>query len=241
MLMAVPRVEGRVVSAALLRSDPQQIRELKIDLERGHSPLETCSELPLSEYGDTFYTDPPEPLSIAVLPSSGRQYEMGCSRVGRQNARVAAKLGYRYERIDRAEWEDDLHAIRASAPERQGRKMPLSYMERQRYGSDAWPEPHCKRHLVTVHAVISQNNRLAAYAQVVQCGQIVRFNTIMGHWGLLDDRVVWLLVMELVKWHIDECGAAYALYYTHDSGHGTGLRYFKERLGFRPAEVRWLL
>jgi hypothetical protein len=45
--------------------------------------------------------------------------------------------------------------------------------------------------------------------------------------------------MELVKWHIDRCAAGYALYYTHASGHGPGLRYFKERLGFRPALVTW--
>ena len=34
--------------------------------------------------------------------------------------------------------------------------------------------------------------------------------------------------------------ARFGLYYTHESGHGGGLRYFKERFGMRPARVSWL-
>lgn len=224
-----------------LRRDPSFVADLTIDLETGDTDIQDCSRLPVSEYGDTYYTAPPEPLSIAELPATGHAYEMGCSRVARQNARVASRLGYRYERIDRADWENDLHALRSSAPCRQGRPMPDSYMRWQPYGSDRWPEPHCKRHLVTVHGIVAADGHLAAYAQVVQCGEVVRFNTILGHADHLEHRVVWLLFMELIKWHVDECGARYALYYAHDSGHGGGLRYFKERLGFRPAWVTWLL
>jgi len=230
------------LSATLERAalrGPADLRELVIHLEQGDTALASCHDLPFREYGEGFYAAPSGALSIASLPDSGRAYEMGTSRVARQNARVAARAGYRYERIDRAEWEDDLHAVRASSGFRQGRPMPRAYLERQAYGSDAWPEPHCKRHLVTVHGIIGADGHLAAYAQVVQCGEIVRFNTILGHWDRLADRVVWLLFMELIRWHIDECAAGYALYYTHDSGHGGGLRYFKERLGFRPARVTW--
>jgi len=174
-----------------------------------------------------------------VLPATGADYEMGCSIVARQNARYAAKLGYRWQIIDRADWEDDLFEIRSSAPKRQGRGMPEAYMTRQVYGSDAWPEQHCTRHLITVHGVIGADDRLAGYCQVVQCGEVVRVNSILGHWDKLPDRVMWLLMMELIKWHIDECAAGYALYYTHLSGHGPGLRYWKERLGFRPSRVSW--
>lgn len=217
----------------------ERIETLSIRLEQGDTPLLSCREIPESEYRGTFYATTTHPLSVALLPATGRDYEFGCSRVARQNARAAERRGYEYLRIDRAEWEDDLHDIRSSAPERQGRAMPDAYMERQLYGSDAWPEPHCKRHLITVHGVTDTHGRLVAYAQIVQCGEVARFNTILGHWDRLKDQVVWLLVLEALKWHIDECGAAFALYYTHDSGHGPGLRYFKERFGFRPAHVRW--
>jgi hypothetical protein len=89
--------------------------------------------------------------------------------------------------------------------------------------------------------VTGADGRLVAYAQLIQCGEVARFNTILGHWDHLQDQVVWLLVMEAIKWHIDESRAAFALYYTHHSGHGPGLRYFKERFRFAPARVEWSL
>lgn len=222
-----------------LRRPADVVEDLTIRLEQGDTDLPDCWSLPEREYRATFYTAPKHPLSIAQLPATGHEYEYGCSIVARQNARTALKRDYRYERIDRADWEDDLHELRASAPERQGRAMPDAYMERQSYSSDRWPDPYCLRHLATVHGVIGADGRLAGYMQVVQCGEVVRLNTILGHADRLHDCVMWLLMMEAVTWHIDECAATFFLYYTHDSGHGPGLRYFKERLGYRPARVTW--
>lgn len=213
---------------------------MTIALERGHTNLPACSTLPASEYGpDSFYHRPRFPLSVAQLPDSGHAYEYGVSRVARYNTRQALKRGYRHELIDRADHEDDMYALRSSVPFRQGRHMPRDYMERQTYGSDAWPEPHCKRHLIVVHGVLSSTGRLVGYTQMVQCGEICRVNSILGHADFLEDGIMWLLFLELVKWHIDVCGAGFALYYTHASGHGGGLRYWKERFGLRPSLVTW--
>jgi hypothetical protein len=238
------RDEGAVVTTATyenpLRRPANHVLPLTILLEQGDTDLPGCHTLPATEYGTGFYHAPQHPLSVAVLPQDGRAYEYGCSVVARQNARYAAKQGYRWEIIDRADWEDDLHALRSSTSFRQGRDMPAAYMEWQPYSSDAWPEPHCKRHLATVHGVIGPDGHLAGYMQVVQCGEVVRVNTILGHADKLADRVMWLLLVEAIKWHIDECGAGFFLYYTHASGHGPGLRYFKERLGFRPHQVEWV-
>lgn len=221
-----------------LRRDTHYILPLAIHLEQSDTKIPLCTTLPRSEYHGTFYASTPHALSVAVLPADGHQYEYGCSVVARQNARYAAKHGYRYERIDRADWENDLHAIRSSAAFRQGRDMPSAYMERQTYSHDV--SSGCKRHGSTVHGVIGPDEHLAGYTQLVQCGEVVRVNTILGHAAKLEDRLMWLLMMEAAKHHIDECGAGYFLYYTHLSGHGPGLRYFKERLGFRPHRVEWL-
>jgi hypothetical protein len=221
-----------------LRRKSMRPLPLTIHLERGDTDLVDCNTLPLSEYSGTFYDTTEHALSIAVLPRYGEEYEYGCSVVARQNARYAAKRGYTYERIDRADWEDDLHKLRSSASFRQGRDMPGTYMTWQAYGHDV--PSGCRRHGSTVHGVIGPDGHLAGYAQVVQCGQVVRVNTILGHADKLADRVMWLLMMEAAKWHIDSCNASFFLYYTHDSGHGPGLRYFKERLGFRPHTVEWL-
>lgn len=219
-----------------LRRPANIVEPITIRLEQGDTDLRGCWELPEQEYRASFYTAPTYPLSVAVLPSDGHAYEYGCSTVARQNARYAVRQGFRYQRIDRADWESDLHAIRSSAPFRQGRDMPPAYMERQAYSHDV--PSGCVRHGATVHGVIGPDG-LAGYMQVVQCGEVVRVNTLLGHAARLEDRVVWLLMMEAVKWHIDECAARFFLYYTHASGFGPGLQYFKERLGFRPATVTW--
>lgn len=218
----------------------ETVLRLSIDVESDCRKTPDCEPFVLSEYSDTFYSNPGHPLSIAPLPATGDLYEYRtCSKVVRENARVSARRGFRYERIDRADWEDDLHAIRSSARERQGRTMPQAYLERQAYSHDV--PSGCPRHSATVHGVIGLDGHLVAYCQLMQCGEVVRFNTILGHADSLADRVVWLLVLEAIKWHIGECGARFALYYTHDSGHGPGLRYFKERFGFSAAEVEWVI
>jgi hypothetical protein len=223
----------------LLRGPTDIARDLTVRLHTGDTDRDECVRLPHTEYGTGFYYSPDHDLSVAVLPETGHEYEYGCSTVARQNARYSERLGYRHMLIDRADWETDLYLIRSSQRVRQGREMPTAYLERQTYSSDAIPADHCPRHLTAVHGIVSDAGQLVAYAQVVQCGEIARVNSILGHWDHLPRRVVWLLVMEFVKWHIAHCDAKFALYYTHLSGHGPGLRYFKERLGFRPARVTW--
>ena len=221
-----------------LRGPTDVTRDLTVHLHTGDTTRPECTTIPHNDYGTGFYYAPQHDLSIAVLPPTGAGYEMGCSVVARQNARYAAKHGYHHGLIDRADWEGDLHELRASKRVRQGREMPPAYLERQTYTPDGIPADHCPRHLIAVHGIL-QDDRLVAYAQMVQCGEIARVNSILGHWDHLPNRVMWLLMVELAKWHIEECGARFALYYTHLSGHGPGLRYFKERLGYRPSRVTW--
>lgn len=208
-----------------------------IDLEQGHGPLPECTDLPETEYRESFYANPKGPLSIAQLPDTGDGYRAMCSQVARSNANWAWRLGYRHQLIDRADYEDDLYELRSSSPERQGRAMPDAYMERQAYGRDE--PPRCPHHGYTVHGIVDDGGKLVAYAQMMRCGQIVRVNTILGHHDYLEDRVVWLLFMEMIPWHVKR-GARFALYYTHGSGVDGGLQYFKERLGFKPTEATWV-
>lgn len=211
-----------------------ELAHVSVDLEQGHSDLPECTALPESEYRHSFYANPKGPLSIARLSDD---YSASCSQVARTNAHWAQRLGYRHEIVDRADYEDDLYELRASAPARQGRAMPPAYLERQRYGHDE--PPRCPSHGYTVHGVLNEDGKLVAYCQIARCGEIARVNTILGHADYLHDRIVWLLFMELLPWH-QQRGARYALYYTHGSGHDGGLQYFKERLRFRPTVAEWV-
>jgi hypothetical protein len=207
-----------------------ETRRAFVGLEPGCT--DACATHVAREYGEkSFYHSPRHPLSLVDLPAAG-------TRVSRYNSRRCERLGYRHEIIDRADWADDLHALRSSAPERQGRAMPLAYLERQEYAHDILSG--CQQHTAVIHGVIGEDGHLAAYAQVVQSSEVARVNTILGHDARMRDGVVWLLVRSFLDWH-QARGATFGLYYTHASGHGDGLRYFKERNGFYPATVEWAL
>jgi hypothetical protein len=63
-------------------------------------------------------------------------------------------------------------------------------------------------------------------------------SSILGHAERLRDDIMYLLVTETLRDQSWFGGTAF--YNLHNSG-TDGLRYFKERLGFRPAEVEWAL
>jgi hypothetical protein len=207
---------------------------LTVDVGSCAAGKPACAELALREYGPaSFYWAPRSPLSVVDLAGWKPSRVAGC------NARRCERLGFTYDPwIVRADHEHDLNALRASAPERQGRSMPDAYLEPQSFPRDE--HSLCARHESVVHGVFSPGRRLVAYAQIVQCGDAARFNTILGHADYMDDGAVWLLVHRALEHHAVR-GALHAVYYTHDSGHGGGLRYFKERFGFRPARVNFVL
>lgn len=220
----------------------EELRFVTVDTEHGCTGTPGCAALVEREYVDSFYSSPRHALSVVQFPASGDEYaRKTCSRVAPYNARLAARRGYFHAIIDRADWEDDLFALRSSQQIRQGRAMPPAYMRWQPYPSDRWPDPFCMRHLDVFHGVIGADGHLTGYVHLVQCGEITRVNTILGHWNNLSDGVMWLLVLEAFKWHIDQCASRFGLYYTHLSGQGQGLRYFKERFGMRPSRVTWVL
>jgi hypothetical protein len=60
---------------------------------------------------------------------------------------------------------------------------------------------------------------------------------ILGHGDYLIDEIMYLLFAGMVE---DQAGYAGILYYNrHDSGQ-EGLRFYKERVGFREGDVAWL-
>lgn len=156
-------------------------------------------------------------------------------RTARKRADRAARLGYQFEVIDRSQFNDDLHAINTSLLERQGRPMTDGYTRRHNHG--ALPDYPCDRHRVHTYGVL-QGERLRAYLTLYRCGELGLVSMILGHGDHLRNDVMYLLHAGLVADQVHHGGALF--YNAHASG-TDGLRYYKERVGYRATDIEWML
>lgn len=79
--------------------------------------------------------------------------------------------------------------------------------------------------------------KLVAYITTYRSGDLVLVSQILGHADHLENEVMYLLFAGALEREIAEAG--FVVYNRHDSG-TEGLRFFKERLGFREEAVEWL-
>lgn len=165
--------------------------------------------------------------SVMPLPATYAEWAAG-HRTARKRAARAARLGYRFSEIERAFYADDIWAINRSMPERQGRPMSAGYLERQEFG--LLPDYPCPRHRIATYGVL-EDEELRAYLVLYRSGKLAVISQILGHGDHLAGDIMYLLAAGVVAAQVPLGGALY--YNRHDSG-TDGLRYFKERLGFRP-------
>jgi hypothetical protein len=144
-------------------------------------------------------------------------------------------MGYRFDEIDRSLFNDDIHDINTSLPERQGRPMSAGYLKRHNHGQ--LPVYPCDRHRVNTYGVID-GVTLRAYLSLYRCGELVLISMILGHGDYLKSDIMYLLAHGTIEAQAGQGGVFY--YNRHDSG-TVGLRYYKEKLGFSEADVQWLL
>lgn len=94
-----------------------------------------------------------------------------------------------------------------------------------------------------LHGVFNNSGQLRAYAYVPVCGEIAVLSRLLGHADDLDAGIMYLLISEVIRELIelrsDSRSPGWLMYDTF-FGATTGLRYFKERLGFKPYRVRWI-
>lgn len=172
--------------------------------------------------------------SVLEIPGSIGEWRAE-HRTARKRADRCERRGYRFGRVRRRDHADAVHAINRSAPHRQGRPMSVGYLERPRFGSDEYP---CPMHGVHAYGIFDRKGILAAYLWMYRAGELALVSQILGHAGHLDNEVMYLLFQGALEREI-EYGSGVVVYNRHDSG-TDGLRFFKERLGFRPVEVEWL-
>jgi hypothetical protein len=171
--------------------------------------------------------------SVMPMPASLDEWRAE-HRTARKRADRSARLGYRFDEIDRSQFNDDLYEINTSKQERQGRPMSAGYLQRHNHG--ALPVYPCDRHRVHTYGVL-QGERLRAYLSLYRCGELGLVSMILGHGDHEDAGIMYLLVQGVIADQARHGG--FLFYNRHDSG-GPGLTWKKESYGFRATDIEWV-
>jgi len=175
-------------------------------------------------------------VALMPLPPSFDEYLRGRDRQAlRTNRKRAFSEGYTFREFSPAERLDEMVEVNRSLPVRQGKPIAASYVEKQQLVSYFAEVP-------SVFGVFNAEGRLRAYAHVAVCGEVGDVVRLLGHGEDLDHGVMYLLLSEAVRHLIDRknrLGFPRWVMYDTLLGASPGLRYFKERMGFRPYRVRW--
>jgi hypothetical protein len=156
-------------------------------------------------------------------------------RTARKRFSRAQRLGYEFREIDRANYSDDIFKINTSLAERQGRPMSAGYLEHRQQGS--LPRYPCKRHNIRTYGVVSSDEHLVAYMTLYRINELALISMILGHGDHLKNDIMYLLFAGTVLTQANLGGWFY--YNLWDSGQD-GLRYYKEKVGFREGDVKWV-
>ena len=175
--------------------------------------------------------------ALLDLPTSYQGYLRGKARQAlRTNINKATILGYRVTNIHPQDHLDEILAINNSAQLRQGHKMHKSYTDNdlvQKYLSE----------VTGMIGAVNSQGKLVGYIDPIYCGELIIINRLLGHANTLDHGVMYLMMADIVKRAIEKKqhgGREKWVMYDMMFGASRGLRYFKERLGFKPYLVKWL-
>jgi hypothetical protein len=173
-------------------------------------------------------------MSIMPNPESLEAWQAD-HRTARKRAWRSERLGYHFDTIDRAKFNDDIHEINTSKQERQGRPMAAGYVRRHNHGS--LPHYPCQLHRTHTYGVL-QGERLRAYLSLYRVGELLMVSMILGHGDHLNNDIMYLLMAGTIAEHAGTGG--FWFYNRHDSG-TDGLVFYKERIGFQATDIGWVL
>jgi hypothetical protein len=173
-------------------------------------------------------------VSIMACPETLEEWRAQ-HRTARKRADRCQRRGYVFNEVDYSQYADDIYAINTSLDQRQGRPMADGYLHHIERGR--LPQFPCDLHNTRTYGVLSPRLNLVAYLTLHRSNELAMVSMILGHGDYLIDEIMYLLFAGMVE---DQAGYAGILYYNrHDSGQ-EGLRFYKERVGFREGDVAWL-
>jgi len=148
-------------------------------------------------------------------------------------SRKAINRKYSFTKIDPNRYIDDIYQINVSKTERQGRKMSESYLVKKE---------HYEKHTdgVSAYGILDSSGKLVSYAWVFKLGDVAIINSLLGHADFLNDGIMYLMVSEIVRETMADPSIQYVMYDTY-FGALPGLKMFKDKLGFKPYRVKWMV
>ena len=177
-------------------------------------------------------------VGLIPLPATFEEFLRGRDKQAfRTNRNRCLSKGFTCSQVDYRQYLDDMLEINCSLHSRQNKIMDHSYLEKQTIIEYFGKETQ-------IHAVINADGKLRAYAHTHALGDLVSITRLLGHGDDLNDGVMYLLISEIVHNAIFGMDGEYDrpswLMYDTFFGATPGLRYFKERLGFKPYVVKWV-
>lgn len=174
----------------------------------------------------------------SVLPIPGSLEEWRAAhKTARKRADRAYARGYVADVLPRERYADDLYEVNTSVSHRQGRPMTGGYLHRTEFSP--LPDYPCARHATRITGVWAPDGHVVAYLVMLRSGGLALVSQILGHAAHLDREVMWLLFEHALSREIAADRDGVVVYNRHDSG-TDGLRWWKERAGFREMTVEWL-
>ncbi len=154
----------------------------------------------------------------------------------RTNRRRSVSLGFRFDVFHPDRYLNDILAINTSLQVRQGQPMDADYLSLERLKLWIQDKPE-------IYGIFDGRGVLKAYAHAPVYGEVFILSRLLGHADDLENGIMYFLISEVVREMIERKGRQgeplWAMYDTF-FGASPGLRFFKERLGFKPYKVRWV-
>lgn len=174
--------------------------------------------------------------SVMECPASLEEWRSE-HRTARRAALRAERLGYRFAEVDNSEYATDIYRINTSRRERQGRPMASGYTIHRTHRTLSNAQTRCRRHRTHTYGVLF-GETLVAYLTLHRAGDLAMVSMILGHGDHEPAGIMYLLIQGVIADQVPQPGVFY--YNLHSSG-GDGLRFKKERYGFRPSDIEWSL
>ncbi len=177
-------------------------------------------------------------LGVALLKLQGTFEEFMAGKekqVIRTNSSKSKKTGYTFSVVDPLKYIDDIIEIHSSTKERQNQQVNPVYLDKDELKKYFQQFPF-------VFAVIDGKKKMKAYAHIIYCHDVAIVSRLMGHSDDLKNGIMYYLLSETVGELLYKKKKSekptWLMYDTFFGAFG-GLRYFKERVGFHPYNVKW--